>query len=138
MKRRSFHASRAHGGFALIAALFLIVVLAALGAFAVRINNAQQSGTDLELLGARARFAAQAAVEYAARRLEQANTCNAVTPNPPALANNMNVTIACQQTSTHTVNGLTRNVYSLDVRATSGVYGAPDFVSRRVRVRVMI
>lgn len=137
MKQRSSGVGRGQGGFALIAALFLVVVLAALGAFAVRINNAQQSATDLELLGARARFAAQAAIEYAARRLEQANNCNAVAANPPALANGMNVTIACQA-SPYTVNGLPVTVYSIDARATSGVYGSPDFVSRSVRARVMI
>lgn len=137
---RSRSTSFAHGqsGFALIAALFLIVVLAALGAFAVRINNAHQSATELELLSARARFAAQAAIEYAARRLETSNDCNAVTASPPALANGMNVTIACQPLTTHVVNGLTRTVYSIDVRATSGVYGSPDFVARRVRARVLI
>lgn len=138
MKPHSLQSARAQGGFALIAALFLIVVLAGLGAFAMQVNTAQQSATDLELLGARARFAAQAGVEYAARRLEQANACSAVDPTPPALANGMSVAIACQLTSTHTVNGVPRNVYALDVRATSGAYGSPDRVSRRVRAHVMI
>ena len=44
-------ASRAQRGFALIAALFVLVVLAALGAFAVHINMMQQHDAGLELAG---------------------------------------------------------------------------------------
>jgi len=42
-------ASHGQRGFALIGALFVLVVVAALGAFAVRINMTQQHDADLDL-----------------------------------------------------------------------------------------
>ena len=60
---------RSQHGFALIGAIFLLVVLAALGAFAVRVNMKQQHSTDLELQGLRAQAALNSGVEYAAARL---------------------------------------------------------------------
>jgi Tfp pilus assembly protein PilX len=41
-------------GFALVAAIFLLVIVGALGAFAERTTLSQQSATDLQLLSARA------------------------------------------------------------------------------------
>ena len=60
---------REQRGFALIGALFLLVVLAALGAFAVRINMTQRHAADLDLQELRAEAALNAGVEYAAARL---------------------------------------------------------------------
>ena len=52
----------AQAGFALIAALFLLVVLAALGVFAVRMNMTQRHASDLELQELRAQAAVSAAL----------------------------------------------------------------------------
>ena len=49
-------------GFALIGALFVLVVLAALGAFAVRMNMMQQHDADLELQQLRADAAVNSGV----------------------------------------------------------------------------
>jgi MSHA biogenesis protein MshP len=53
-------------GFALVAALFMLVVLAVLGAAAVRLNMSQQSSSDLDLAGVRADAAVETGIEYAA------------------------------------------------------------------------
>jgi len=58
------------GGVAgLIGALFVLVVVAALGAFAVRINMTQQHDADLDLQQLRAEAGLNSGVEYAATRL---------------------------------------------------------------------
>jgi MSHA biogenesis protein MshP len=59
--RRPRHAS---GGFATIVALFLLVVLAALGAFMVSISTSQQVGSAQDIQGTRAYWAARAGLEW--------------------------------------------------------------------------
>ena len=53
-------------GFALPAAIFLLVILAALGAFIVAINTIQTSSTSLDVLGANGYQAAKAGTEWGA------------------------------------------------------------------------
>ena len=54
------------GGFALPSAIFLMVILAALGAFIVRINLLQSSSAALDALGVNAYQAASAGAEWGA------------------------------------------------------------------------
>jgi len=118
-------------GFALIGAVFLLVVLAALGAFAVRINMTQRHASTLELQELRAQAALQAGIEYAAARLTPGVLCNRV-QNIPGLPGNFTVTfINCVRQG---YNGNTVFVYTFqEIAATSGIYGAPDYVRRSVR-----
>jgi MSHA biogenesis protein MshP len=61
--------SRARGrrsGFALPSAIFLMLILAALGVFIVRVNVMQTSSTALDILGANAYQAARAGAEWGA------------------------------------------------------------------------
>src|ERR1043166_2029791 len=53
-------------GFALPAAIFLMVILAALGAYIVSINSLQTSSSSLDVLGTRAYQAARAGTEWGA------------------------------------------------------------------------
>lgn len=55
---------RPRGGFALPSAIFLLVVLAALSAFLLRISTSQQIGAALDVQGARAFQAARAGIEW--------------------------------------------------------------------------
>lgn len=113
-------------GMALIAALFLIVVLAALGMFAVRIGNAQQQTVNLGLLGDRAVAAANSGMEYGIYR--QLNTgcvsANAtINLNQAALAG-FRVVVTC----TPVAGGK----FDIVASASSGTYGSPDYVFRSV------
>jgi MSHA biogenesis protein MshP len=53
-------------GFSLVSAIFLLVVLAGLGAAMVTFSNAQSRNLALDVLGSRAYQAAQAGIEWAA------------------------------------------------------------------------
>lgn len=53
-------------GFSLVSAIFLLVVVAALGAFALTISTSQQQSQTLDLMGSRAYQAARAGIEWAA------------------------------------------------------------------------
>lgn len=52
------------GGFAIFSAIFILVVLAALGAFILNISSSQQIGSALDVQGARAYQAARAGIEW--------------------------------------------------------------------------
>ncbi|MCF8149838.1 MAG: pilus assembly PilX N-terminal domain-containing protein [Burkholderiaceae bacterium] len=51
-------------GFAIVSAIFILVVLAALGAFIVNVSTTQQIGSALDVQGVRAYQAARAGVEW--------------------------------------------------------------------------
>ena len=127
-------APRKHSGFALIGALFVLVVLAALGAFAVRINMTQQHDADLELQQLRAEAALNSGVEYAATRLLAAGG------NCGSLANlNVSgyaVTFGPCVNVPYVLNGAPVNIYTVTVTSSRGVYGTPEFVARTSTVRV--
>jgi MSHA biogenesis protein MshP len=128
-------AHRAVRGFSLVAALFLIVVVAALGAFAVRIGMGQQQTVNLALLSARALSAANSGIEYGAYQALNASTCVSATLSlSEAGLAGFTVDVTCTQ-STHTESSTTPNnlsVYRIEALASYGTYGTPDFVSRRV------
>lgn len=58
-------------GFSLVTAIFLLVVIAALGTFAVTIFTTQQRSQAMDIIGARAYQAALAGVEWAAFNVTQ-------------------------------------------------------------------
>lgn len=58
-------ASRPHSaGFAIVTAIFVLVALAALGAFIVTVSTSQQVGSALDVQGVRAYHAARAGIEW--------------------------------------------------------------------------
>jgi MSHA biogenesis protein MshP len=125
-------------GFALVAAIFLLVIVAALGAFAVRTTVSQQSATDLQLLSARAQAAAESGIDAAAARLQAVGNCaglSAPFPTPDGFT----VSYAlCAAAAPVVVGAGTVTTFTVRVTAASGTYGAPDFVSRTITARIAI
>ena len=82
-------------GFAIVSALFVIVALAALGAFIAVVSGGQQIGSAYDLNGARAYYAARSGAEWAA-----ANAWgNGVCAGGAMALNGMTISVACVQTS---------------------------------------
>ena len=69
-----------HFGFALPTAIFLMVILAALGVFIARVSLIQTSSSALDALGSGAYQAARAGVEWGAFNSLRNTTCAASTP----------------------------------------------------------
>ena len=127
-------------GFSIIAAIFLLVVLALLGAFIVSVTGMQQSSGQLDVLGVRAYQSARAGMEWSAWQIiDPGNTLNpgpacaaAVMPtcpaspqNLPALAGSLSgftVTVTCAQTANTTEGN--RNVRVFQIVATACNQGA--------------
>ena len=127
---KQFRAEHAQGGFALVAAIFLVVVVAMLGAFAVRTTMTQQSTVDTALLDARVEAAVDAGIELAASRLQAVRNCG--TLSTPFVVEGFTVSYGpCQQQlPSPTVGGVAADIFTIPVTATQGVYGSPEFVSR--------
>ena len=144
-------------GFTLVTAIFLLVVLAGLGAFITTISINQQIGSVLDLSGAKAYQAARAGTEWGLYKVLN-DTPSCVSSTDIGLVSSMKVTVICIQiapTEDVTTNGVTQEgiteagmgkVYSITATACNipndnpntedcpGVVSNPDYVERRFTV----
>lgn len=133
---RERNTTSAQAGFSLIPALFLLIVLAAIGIVAVRLTAVQQQTVVLATQGARAYAAARAGIEAAAYDALENGNCGAQTiALAEAGLSGFTVDTSCSS-STHAEGGGTTTVYVIEAFARAGAYGSPDYVSRRVRATV--
>src|ERR1700683_2150256 len=118
--------------FALIPALFLIVVLGALALVAVRVGSGQQQAVIMALEEERALAAAQSGIEWGAYQSENASCAASTTLSlTEAALNGFTVIVTCAATTF--VNGATTSTsYVLKSTATMGTYGQPGYVHRVV------
>jgi MSHA biogenesis protein MshP len=143
--------SRVQQGFSLVSAIFLLVVLAALGAAMVSFSTAQNQSLSIDVLGSRAYQAANAGVEWAAFTLESAPAASfpAATVFVPGTATALGgklapfaVTVSYTATPfvDETVAGsgvqpLTSHY--VVASAVFGVAGTPDYVERVVTAKIL-
>lgn len=126
-------------GFALVAALFLLVVASALGLFAMRLGAHQEQTASLQLGERRALAAAHAGLEYWSNRAfgNPSLPCGApVSLNLQAYAPNAGfdgyqVTVSCVRIASGP-----QAVYEVTADAWSGTFGNPDFVRRSLTRRI--
>lgn len=87
-------------GFALVSAIFILVVLAALGAFIVNISTSQHIGSALDVQGVRAYHAARAGIEWGLYRQLQGASCAGATSFSPTAStlSSFTVTVTCTAT----------------------------------------
>lgn len=135
------HGSRLHGrnahGFSLVAAIFILVVLATLAAFMVTIGAVQRWTTVGAAQGARAYQAAHAGIEWGI--LQAVGTGGSGCAAWPAFTlDGFSVTVNCTQTGPHTEGGVPYLVYSITSTAVSigATLGNPDYFSRSLQVTV--
>jgi MSHA biogenesis protein MshP len=124
-----------HSGFSTVAAIFLLVVLALLGAMIASVTGIQQATSQLDILGVRAYHSARAGVEWGARAvLDPGNTltdplgCDVPGPGPnmpvcPASPTNLSglggslsgftVTVTCAQSADTTEGNRSVRVFSI-------------------------
>lgn len=142
---------RCERGFSLVTAIFLLVVLSALGAFMVVFTGQQQTTLQVDVLGVRAYYAARAGTEWALYRALDPD--NNIGP-PPAFAacpsgtintlggslSPFTVVVTCTS-SDHTES--TRNIRVYEITATAcnnatcpAVSPAAGYVERQIVVTV--
>lgn len=125
-------------GFSLIAAVFLLVVVALLGTYMITIGTTQRMTSTLSLLSTRAIFAADSGMQWAIEYVLKNNACFG-SPSSFALsggaAGGYTVTATCTSVSA-TEGGDTYNVFKLSSHASSGILGSPDYVQRSLQATV--
>lgn len=117
-------------GFAAIAAIFLIVVLAALAAFMVTMSNTQQLTSTQDLQGTRAYWAARAGLEWGINRANTTNACPAASSALGAIEG-FSVTVTCA-VATYADAGLTTNLFRITSVASIAAPGNIAYVERSV------
>ena len=124
-------------GFALVAAIFIVVILALLGLMMVTIGGMERATATTAVRGTQAYFAARSGVEWGVFRAVTAASCSASTPFALSGAglDGFAVTVQCTSTQ-HREGSATYNVYVITSTATSRAFGDIDFVARIVRVTV--
>jgi MSHA biogenesis protein MshP len=123
---------RQQSGFALVPALFLIVVLGALAVVAIRVGTGQQQTVTMSLLQARALSAAQTGIEWGAyKALNGGCVASSTLTLTEASLNGFSVIVTCAAV-TFSTGAATNTSYVLNSAATSGLYGQPGYVRRVV------
>ena len=129
-------------GFALASAIFLLVVLAALGAFMVTFSTTQHATSAQDVMGTRAAQAARAGVEWGTFRVLNPVTAPAATAcaiDPLPLAGNLvgfKVVVACNLTGPLMENGIEMRTYIITSTASTGVLGTSRFIERQFQATV--
>lgn len=113
-------------GFSIVTAVFLVVVLALLGAFIVSVSGLQQTGHQLDVQGVRAYQAARAGIEWAAYQvLDPNNTLNPASCSPLVMP-------SCPASPTH-LTGLAGSLSPFTVSVTCATTSTTEG-NREIRV----
>lgn len=123
-------------GFAAIAAIFLLVVLAALGGFMLTFSNTQQLTSAQDVQGSRAYWAAHAGLEWALATVDATSACPGATPSP---IQGFAVEVTCPPPLVYTEGGLVRTIFRLQstARSSGGVsVGSVGYIERSLSATV--
>lgn len=124
-------------GFSLVAAIFIVVVLAMLGAFMVTLSTLQHATSSAALQGARAFHAAQSGIEWGVFQALSGAGCGAAPTfglTAPGL-DGFQVTVVCTSAQ-YQERSDTYDVYTIRSTATFGTFGDPNFASRSLVITV--
>ncbi len=152
---RMQHAGRKiQHGFSIVSAIFLLVILAALGAFMLTFSTVQHTTSMQDVQGAKAYQAARAGVEWGAYQILQntagsfASNCRAAAPSPgpaqvlPALGGTLAgfaVSVGCTAISYNEGTRTGANpvwIYRIASTSTIGVLGQTSYVERQIQVTI--
>jgi MSHA biogenesis protein MshP len=142
--------NRLQHGFSLISAIFLLVVLAGLGAAMVNFSTAQHQNLAMDVLGSRAYQAANAGIEWAAFSIEtnpaaSSPAADVFAPGPTQLGGNLApFTVTVSVSAVAYVDELVAGsgvqpVWSHTITASAvyGTAGNPDYVERVVTAKML-
>ena len=129
-------------GFAIVSALFILIALAALGAFIATVSSTQHAGSALDVDGARAYQAARAGIEWGVSRALGSNCAG--TTNVGTL-NGMAITVTCARAASGNATEVGLNaIYTIVSTSCNqpaagvcpGAAGSRNYVERRISVVV--
>lgn len=125
-------------GFSIVAAVFLIVVVAMIAGYAVTIGSVQQADTTSALLAARADAAASSGLEWGIARVTRDNACPAATSSFSLAGTTLsafNVSVTCSS-SAITEGATSYALFTLTATATFSSVGSEDYTRRVATAQV--
>ena len=115
-------------GFAAIAAIFLVVVLAALGGFMLTFSNTQQLTSAQDVQGSRAYWAARAGLDWGIASVVGASACPAASTVKNIDGFSVVTTCAAQG---YNEGGVTKTIYRFQsIASAGGAVGGVGYVER--------
>jgi MSHA biogenesis protein MshP len=117
-------------GMSLVTAIFILVVLAAIGGYMVLTAGVQSQTTVMALQGVRAYHAARSGLEWGIYRNLDSGNCT----NGDFIVDGFRVTVGCRETQ-FVEGGQTYKVYRVTSLAQLGNYGDGGYVSRQLTAK---
>jgi MSHA biogenesis protein MshP len=136
-------------GFSLISAIFLLVVLAGMGAAMVTFSTNQHQSITLDVLGSRAYQAARVGVEWSTTQSSSPTTAAGTlwagcatgqtfaAGSLPGTLSPFAVTVTCVSNGPISDDASTVHVYTVTSTANTGALGSANYVERQVQVRIV-
>lgn len=123
-------ANKRESGFALVGAIFLVVILAALGVFAVTLSGVQHATNSQAVIASRTYYGAKAGLEWGIQQAIAASSCAASTTFSPSGAglSGISVTVTCTSHAS--------GVFYLTSTGTYGTFGGPEYSQRVIEATV--
>lgn len=128
-----FQVFRDERGMSLVTALFILVVLSAIGGYMVLVAGVQSQTTVMALQGGRAYHAARSGLEWGIFRDLASGNCTTGTGSFDV--GDFSVAVDCRETP-FTEGGQSYKVFRISSLAEWGSYGDENYVSRQLTVRV--
>lgn len=131
--------SRSQSGFSLISAIFLLVVLAVLGASLAQLSVTSSTSGSLALNASRVLYAARSGAQWGAYRASL-GSCSAsesftFAPTEASLGG-IDVTVQCVRTQ-HQEGAAVIGQYLITTLAEFGSFGDPSYAARTVEIQVV-
>jgi MSHA biogenesis protein MshP len=124
-------------GFAIVAAIFLVVVLAALGAFMLTFSTVQHITSAQDVQGTRAYQAARTGIEWGAYQVLQNSSCPGSTSlTAGGTQAGFNIVVGCTSYPSTTEGGNTVNMYQIKSTASQGTLGSATYVERQLQATI--
>ena len=126
---RTLNHRQVQGGFALLASVFLIVVMALAAVFMVRFSGTIATEQSQMIVAQRAKQAASAGIEYGIYQVAMGSCAASTALSIPAYSQ-LSIAVECTQNSF--VGAY--NLFTVTATASYGTLGDPDYVWRRFQV----
>jgi MSHA biogenesis protein MshP len=123
-------------GMSIVVALFVVVVVASLAAFAVTVGGSGQQADVTDMQASRALAAARTGLEGGAYQLRGAHLCLSQTLSlSEGALRGFHVTVKCTQGPLHMEGTAKYHDYLIQSSASYGTFGSTDFAFRQVSGR---
>ena len=133
LRRPRIRARTRGRGFVLVTAIFLVVIMAALGGFMLNFSANTNIASAQDVQGTRVYWVARSGLQWAVSNILYAGNCN----TPPTSLEGFTLTIACT-TDTHDENGTIRTIWRISSKANSasGTPGSIGYTERLLSATV--